>query len=395
MASRSWVDVDLDAIAANVATLAECAPAAKLCAVVKANGYGHGALPVARTALASGAEILAVAQVDEGVALRRAGIEAPIWVLSEPEPEEFDAAAANGLEPAVYTHRAIEAAAGVGSPLVVHLKVDTGMHRVGAHPVDVVGLAGTVGASPNLTLGSVWTHLACADADGEAVAEPLATGPRADTCTVTHEQLDRYEAVLAALDEAGIDVPLRHAANSAGTIAHPRSHHDVVRCGVSLYGLPPSPGLAGRVPLRPALTWRTRVSYVKELRAGDAVSYGHRRVVSRTSRAATLPVGYADGYRRGLWNHGASALVGGRRRPILGVVTMDQTVVDCGDDDVEPGDEVVLLGRQGDAEITADDLAAALGTINYEISCGIGPRVERRYSGAFASDPAGKREGEG
>jgi alanine racemase len=376
MASRSWVDIDLDAVAANAATLMACAPAAKLCAVVKANGYGHGAQPVARAALDAGAALLAVAQVDEGVALRDAGIDAPIWVLSEPDPTEFPTAAANALEPAVYSPRGIEAAASAGAPLTVHLKADTGMRRVGARPADVVTFAQKIDALPDLTLGSVWTHLASADADGEA--DPARTDYE-ENRTNTTEQLDRYDAILESLDNAGVDVPLRHAANSAGTIAHPRSHRDVVRCGIALYGLPPSPGLVGRAALRPALTWRSRVSFVKELHAGDAVSYGHRRVLSRTSRIATVPVGYADGYRRGLWNRGAAMLIGGRRRPIVGVVTMDQTVVDCGTDDVDPGDEVVLIGRQGNEEVTADELAASLGTINYEIPCGIGSRVERRY----------------
>ena len=391
MARRSWVDIDLDAVAANVANLAACAPAAKLCAVVKANGYGHGAVPVARTALDAGAAILAVAQVDEGIALRAAGIDAPIWVLSEPEPEEFAPAAAHDLQPAVYSPDGIQDAIGAKRPLTVHLKADTGMHRVGARPTDVVTLAQKIEAAPNLTLGSVWTHLASADIDGEqrradGRAQGAADGGdggarRGAATTTTDDQLDCYEAVLAALDDAGIEVPLRHAANSAGTIAHPRSHGDVVRCGIAIYGLPPSPGLAGRVALRPALTWRSRVSFVKELHPGDAVSYGHRRVISRTSRVATVPVGYADGYRRNLWNRGGVMLIGGRRRPIVGVVTMDQVVVDCGRDEVQAGDEVVLIGRQCDEEVTADELAAALGTINYEIPCGIGHRVGRRYTG--------------
>ena len=391
MVSRSWVDIDLDAVAANVATLAACASPAELCAVVKANGYGHGAVPVARIALESGATRLAVAQVDEGVALRAAGIDATIWVLSEPEPTEFAVAAANGLETAVYSRGGIADAAASGSRLTVHLKADTGMNRVGARPADIVTLARSIEAEGNLTLGSVWTHLASADADGEHApikhsthpgsahpgsahpgsANPGSANPggahpgSADDCvdpaagTVTSEQLDRYDTILRALDEAGIEVPLRHAANSAATIAHPRSHGDVVRCGIAIYGLPPSPGLAGRVALRPAMTWRSRVSFVKELSAGDAVSYGHRRVVSRTSRVATIPVGYADGFRRNLWNRGGAVLIGGRRRPIVGVVTMDQTVVDCGTDDVVDGDEVVLIGSQGDETIAADDLAAS------------------------------------
>ncbi|MGI9612664.1 MAG: alanine racemase [Acidimicrobiales bacterium] len=386
MVSRSWVDIDLAAVAANIATLAACAPSAEVCAVVKANGYGHGAVPVARAALEAGATRLAVAQVDEGVALRAAGIDATIWVLSEPEPAEFVVAAANGLEPAVYSPGGIADAAASGTRLTVHLKADTGMHRVGARPADIVTLARSIDADSNLTLGSVWTHLASADADGERSAHiggaDAGTDPAAGT--VTSDQLDRYDTILCALDEAGIHVPLRHAANSAGTIAHPRSHGDVVRCGIAIYGLPPSPGLTGRVPLKPAMTWRSRVSFVKELRAGDAVSYGHRRVISRTSRVATIPVGYADGYRRNLWNRGAAVLIGGRRRPIVGVVTMDQTVVDCGTDDIVDGDEVVLIGSQGDETITADDLAASLGTINYEIPWGVGARVERRYPGGGA-----------
>jgi len=380
MASRSWVDVDLDAVAANVATLAACAPEAKLCAVVKANGYGHGAIPIASAAVEAGAQILAVAQVDEGLALRDAGLNVPIWVLSEPDPAEFPAAAAAGLEPALYSPDGIDVAASTStprSPLRVHLKVDTGMHRVGVRADDAVALARRIVAAPGLTLGSVWTHLACADADGE--------GPADKDDTVTARQLDRYEAVLGALGDAGIEVPLRHAANSAATIAHPRSHWDVVRCGISLYGLAPSPGLVDRVPLRPALAWRSRVSFVKRLGPGDGVSYGQRGVVSQPSTIATVPVGYADGYRRGLWNRRGAVLINGRRCPIVGVVTMDQTIVDCGRPDhgahegVAVGDEVVLIGRQGAEQITADELAASLDTINYEIPCAIGNRVERRY----------------
>jgi len=367
--SRSFVDIDLGAIAANVEALRKLAAPSELCAVVKADGYGHGAEPVARAALDAGATRLAVAQIGEGLALRAAGLDAPIWVLSEPEPHEFRAAAEAGLEPAVYSPAGIDAAA-AGGALTVHLKIDTGMHRVGAAVADAVPLARRIEAAAWLTLGSVWTHLACADADGEQDDDPAST---------TNRQLDRYAGVLDSLDAGGIDVPLRHAANSAGAIAHPRSHFDVVRCGISLYGLPPSPGLEGRAPLRPALTWRTRVSFVKRLDAGDALSYGQRRALTRPATVATIPVGYADGYRRGLWDRGGEVLIGGRRRQIVGVVTMDQTLVDCGDDPVAAGDEAVLIGTQGDETISADDLAAALETINYEIPVAIGQRVGRRY----------------
>ena len=367
----------------------------------KANGYGHGGAEVALTVLAAGATRLAVAQVEEGLALRAAlrgvGLDAPILVLSEPEPDELGPAVQAQLEPALYSIRGIEAAVAAvgrtGSPagsLVVHLKIDTGMHRVGAAPADAVALARRIAAADQLELGSVWTHLACADgltATGELAVE------------TTNAQLDCYDQALAAIDQAGIEVPLRHAANSAGTLAHPRSHYDLVRCGIAVYGLAPGPGLvsaltnrptgdrsapaspssAGQVSLRPALTWRSRVSFVKRLRAGEAISYGHRTTLEADTTVASIPVGYADGFRRGLWRSGGAMLINGRRRPILGVVTMDQTMVDCGHDDVAPGDEVVLIGTQGAHTITADDLAAQLGTINYEICTSIGPRVERRF----------------
>ena len=413
--SRAWADVDLGAIGHNVRVLRELAAPAELCAVVKANGYGHGAVEVARAAVAAGATRLAVAQVAEGLALREAGLAVPIWVLSEPDPAEMPTVVAAGLEPAVYSPAAIdaaEAAASAGSPsagssvertvsreprpdgelhretpgiggkgdadggagavsgLPVHLKIDTGMHRVGAAPDDAVALARRIIGAPGLRLGSVWTHLACADTvspDGRLLA------------AVTEAQLACYEEVLAGLAAAGIEVPLRHAANSAGTIAHPSARYDVVRCGIALYGLPPAPGMVGWAPLRPALSWRTRVSFVKRVAAGESISYGHRRTLDRETTVATVPVGYADGLPRGLWANGGSLLVGGRRRPILGVVTMDQTMVDCGDDPVQVGDEAVIIGPQGDGAITADDLAAAMGTINYEICTSISPRVARRY----------------
>ncbi len=366
--SRSWVEVDLGAIAHNVAVLAGAADGADVCAVVKADGYGHGAISVAQAAIAAGATTLAVAQVDEGVELREAGIEAPIWVLSEPEPHEFVATAELGLQPAIYSEHGIEAAAAVGvtAPLTVHLKVDTGMHRVGAAPADVVARARSIVSADGLTLGSVFTHCAVAD-------EP--TNP------FTDQQLARFDSALGELAEAGIEVPFTHAANSAGTLVVPSARRDIVRVGIAMYGLAPSPDLAEvacEADLRPALSWHSRVSFVKRLAAGNRVSYGQRAAVDRETTVATIPLGYADGFRRGLWRDG-SVLIGGKPRPILGVVTMDQFVVDCGDDDVAAGDDVVLIGHQGGSLISADDLAAKLDTINYEIVCGISKRVERRY----------------
>jgi alanine racemase len=368
----AWVDVDLDAVTHNVATLAALVAPSVVCAVVKADGYGHGAVPVARAARAGGARVLAVALVAEGAELRRAGVTGPVLVLSQASPDELDDLVAHELDATVYTadgvHGLAEAAARTGAgparAIGVHLKVDTGMHRVGVQPGEAAALAKAIEAEPALSLASVFTHCAVAD-------EP--------ENEFTAEQLRRYRLVLDELEAAGIGVPMRHAANTAAAIAHPASRLDLVRIGIGIYGLPPSPELAGRVELRPAMAVRAQVSHVKGVRAGEGISYGLRYRPPVDTTIATVPLGYADGVPRRLFETGGEVLVAGRRRPIAGTVTMDQILVDCGDAPVEVGDEVVLLGRQGDHEITADEWAARLGTINYEVVCGIGPRVPRRY----------------
>ncbi len=369
MTARAWADVSLDAIAANVGALRSlCAPA-EVCAVVKANGYGHGAVPVARAAVDAGAAWLAVAHVAEAAALRAAGVAAPILLLSEPPLAEVEAALAAGVAITAYTEdlirRAGVAARAAGLPVPVHLKVDTGMHRVGAAPEDAVRLAELVHAEPLLSLDAVWTHCAVAD-------EP--ENP------YTAEQLARFDAVVAEVERVGIPVPLRHAANSAAAIAHPASRYDLVRCGIAVYGIPPAPSLADRVTLEPAVRLATEVAFVKPLAAGARVSYGLCHEVDRDTTVATLPVGYADGVFRALGLQRQDVLVGGRRRPMIGVVTMDQLLVDVGPDSgVVAGDEVVLLGEQGSERITPDEWAQRLGTIAYEVVCALGPRVERRY----------------
>ncbi|MET0727825.1 MAG: alanine racemase [Acidimicrobiales bacterium] len=366
---RAWADVSLAAVGANVVELRRIATPAALCTVVKADGYGHGAVPVARTALAAGAAWLAVAQVAEAVPLRDHGITAPILLLSEPRRDELADVIAQALEVTAYSRAMVEhlgrAARSAGTTLPVHLKVDTGMHRVGLAPADVVPVARLVAEHPALTLRSVWTHCAVAD-------EP--DNP------VTDRQLTVYEQVLADVAAAGIEVPLRHAANSAATIVHPRARYDLVRCGISVYGIPPAPGLAGAANLVPAVRLATEVSFVKEVSAGDGVSYGLRHHFERDTRVATLPIGYADGVFRRLGLEGQDVLIGGQRLPMVGVVTMDQVMVDVGaGSGVERGDEAVLLGTQGDERITPDEWASRLGTISYEVVCAIGARVERRY----------------
>lgn len=371
----AWADIDLGAVEHNVGALRRVIGTSRLCAVVKADGYGHGAVRVARAALAGGADVLAVALASEGAELRAAGIGGPVLVLSQASAGELAELVANDLDATVYSEaglrdlvNAVRAKRSPG-PQNVHVKVDTGMHRVGAHPADVVELARAVADAPGLRLASVFTHCAVAD-------EP--DNP------FTAEQVGRYEKALAELAHAGIEVPLRHAANTAAAIAHPATRFDMVRCGIGIYGLPPSPALAGLVDLRPALSLKARVSFVKRVDAGEAMSYGLRYRTPTATTIATVPLGYADGVKRRLSTTGGEVLLGGRRLPVAGTITMDQLLVDCGDQPVQVGDEAVLLGRQGAEEITADEWADRLDTINYEVVCGVSPRVPRCYQEAPA-----------
>ncbi len=368
----AWSEVDLGAVRSNARVLAETAAPAALLAVVKADGYGCGAVPVARAALDAGATWLGVALVEEGAALRAAGIDAPVLVLSEPPPEAAGAVVSAALTPVVYTEPGIEALAKAvaelspDAALPVHLKVDTGMHRVGCPPEAVAALVDAIDGRPELVLDGICTHFAVAD-------EP----DRSES----HEQLDQFRQVLDAVDSARGRPRLIHAANSAAMLAVPDARFDLVRAGIALYGVAPAPILADRVSLTPVLSLRAQVTYVKTLPAGTRVSYGLRYELTRRSRIVTVPVGYADGVPRNLGLRGGEVLIGGRRYPIAGTVTMDQLMVDVGDATAEVGDEVVLLGRQGGDEVTAEEWAERLDTIAYEIVTGIGPRVPRRYVG--------------
>lgn len=375
----SWVEIDLDAVRANVALLRRVAAPAALCAVVKADAYGHGAVPVARAAIGAGAAGLAVALVDEGLELRRHGVAAPVLVLSEPVgAEAAEAVATGGLTATVasFSGAGVLAAAArrVGTRVPVHVKVDTGMHRLGVAPEAAASLVEAVLAEPALRLEAVWTHLAVAD------------GTAGEDRSFTAAQLERFDKALAGLPARP---SLRHAANTAGTLAWPEARYDMVRCGIGIYGVPPSAAMAaapdapaplGR--LRAALSLKARVSAVRELAAGDRPSYGRLRPLVERSVVATVPVGYADGVARALFPGGGEVLVGGVRRPLAGSVSMDQLVVDCGPGStVAPGDEVVLLGAQGDEQVTAAEWALRTGTIAYEVLCGISPRVRRVYTG--------------
>jgi alanine racemase len=367
-----WAEIDLDAVRANVRAFADLVAPAKVCAVVKAEGYGHGAVEVGKAALDAGAACLAVALVEEGAQLRAAGIEAPILVLSEPVPEAADGVIAHRLTPVVYTAGGIDAltkaaaAADIAEPLPVHLKVDTGMHRVGCDPARAIELAMHVTEFPELELAGVCTHFAVADEpDNE----------------YTEQQRVRFEEVLASFRTLELPTGIVHAANSAGAITAPAARYDMVRVGIGIYGIAPAPALNDEIELRPALAVKARVSHVQDLHAGERVSYGLRYTAERDTRIATVPAGYADGVPRELSLRGGEVLIRGRRFPIAGTVTMDQLMVDVGDAPVAVGDEVVLLGRQGDEAITAQEWADRMDTIAYTIVCGIGPRVPRRYLG--------------
>jgi alanine racemase len=367
-----WVEarIDLDAVMHNVGVLRSIAAPAAVWAVVKADGYGHGAVPAARAAMAAGAEGLCVALAQEGVELRNAGIDAPILLLSEQPLVQLDAVVANRLVPTVYSERAVVAVAEavrragrVGYPIQV--KVDTGMNRVGVPPEQAASLVAAIAATaPTLRLAGVFTHLAVSD-------EP--------EHPFTTEQIGRFDEVLSSLPNRP---PVVHAANSGGALAHPSTRYDLVRPGITLYGIEPGTGVHDHcAELRPALSLVSRVSWVKRVRPGDRISYGLTHTFERETTVATVPIGYADGVPRRLGNAKGLVLLGGKRRDITGMVTMDQLMLDCGDDPVEIGDEVVLIGAQGADCVRAEEWAAHLGTIPYEIVCNLSKRVRRVYLG--------------
>ena len=375
-----WAEVDLSAIAGNVRELCRMVkPAARLMVAVKANAYGHGSVEVARTALAHGADWLGVARFEEAVELREAGIAAPILIFGYTPAGCTRELIRLHLTQSVYsldTARALsEQAAGSGDRLKVHLKVDTGMGRLGiltdAHrpvaPADAAIREVTkMAALPGLQLEGIFTHFASADSADKSY---------------TDEQLALFTGFLDRLQTAGLTFEIRHAANSGGIIDIPQTHLDMVRAGISLYGLYPSDEVRkSAITLTPALAWKARIVHIKQVPAGFHVSYGMTYRTEKPTTIATIPVGYGDGYSRLLSNRG-SMLVGGRRVPIVGRVCMDLTMIDVGGiADVAVDDEVVMLGRQGEEAVTADDIADLLGTINYEVVTAISARVPRVFA---------------
>lgn len=369
------IEVDLSAIRRNVARLAGIT-STTVCAVVKADGYGHGAVQVATAALDGGASWLAVALVEEGEQLRAAGIDAPVLVLTEPPVDAIGALLDARLTPTIYSPRFIDAldAAGAqrGHRVSAHLKVDTGMGRVGVVEADWPVRLDQLAATPHVEVAGIQTHLARAD-------EPAAP--------TTAEQLARFARFLALARAEGFDPPFVHAANTAGALVHPESRHTMVRTGIGIYGLSPSEAVdAADHGLKPAMRLRSEVSFAKRVDAGTGVSYGHRWHAPVDGWVATVPIGYADGVRRALSNH-AEVLLAGARRPVVGSVCMDQLLVWCDQDEVRVGDEVVLLGAAtdgGDAPsagdaVRAEEWAESIGSITYEVVTGFTARVPRMY----------------
>ncbi len=377
---RAWVEVDTEAISANARSLKRCLGAnTNLMAVVKADGYGHGSIPVARAALAGGASQCGVATLAEGIELRRAGIEAPILVMGNlTQAEELRSCLHWQLMPTISGMREAllcqNLASDQGQAMALQLKLDTGMARLGADWQEGPRLVAAIHELEAVQLAGLYSHLASADA-----------APDTDD-GLTSQQQQRFETVLGALHEQGLSVGSRHLANSAGTLRSAGLHYDLVRVGLSLYGHSPAPHLAGVTPLEPAMTLHARVSLIREVGAGVGVSYGHRFRTSRPSRLAVVGIGYADGVPRQLSNQ-LEVLFAGQRLPQVGAITMDQLVLDATDcPALEVGSVVTLLGEDGDQQITPSDWSDRCQTIPWEILCGFKHRLPRLTAAQAAWD---------
>jgi alanine racemase len=366
---RALARIDVGAVGRNCARLAgELQGEAALCAVVKADGYGHGAVACSRAALAGGATWLGVAAASEAEELRAAFPDVPILTMGALTPEELDVALHAGSDVTAWRPEFLalvaERAVAVGRPARVHVKYDTGMGRLGQRDPDAVAaLVGECAGDDRLELVGLWTHFATADEPGSRYFD---------------EQLARFRELAERLkaEHPGL---LLHAANSAATLRDPASHFDMVRCGIAVYGLDPFHEGPDLRRLEPALELRSYVADVKRFRSGDTAGYGQRWRAPRDSWVGVLPIGYGDGVRRGLTNNG-EVLVGGRRYPLVGTVSMDNVTIDLGPDTkVEPGEPAVLIGSQDGERILAEDVARRLDTINYEVTCGISARVPRIY----------------
>jgi alanine racemase len=357
-----WAEIDLKAIADNLKAIkAVLDPGTAVMAVVKANAYGHGLVRVAQ-AVEPDADRLGVALIEEALRLREAGLRLPIQLLSEPPAAAADEIVSQDLIAPVYSTDLARALSGhavkQGRTVKIHLKIDTGMRRVGVRPEEALDLYRSVARLPGLTIEGVFTHFACAAVPG-------------------HPHTEKQLKAFLSLRPLLADIPMWHAANSAAALFCPPTRLDMVRIGIGMYGLQPA-GLPSPVPLKPALTLKAKISWVQELQPGDGVSYGLTYKTKERTMSATLPIGYGDGYSRMLSNKG-QVLIAGRRVSIIGNICMDQSLIELGRVKAAPGDEVVLIGSAGGQAVTAEEIASLTGTINYEVVCMINDRVPRVY----------------
>jgi alanine racemase len=365
-AYSTWIEIDLSAIEKNIELIRK-KTGVRVMAVVKANAYGHGMIPVARAALRGGAAWLGVARIEEALKLRETGLDCPILVLGYSPAEKVTEAISQNISLTLWSIEQLKnmssSAQKIGEPAKVHLKVDTGMSRLGVQPNETLALAEEINKSPEINFEGILTHFARADEDDPSASE---------------NQGRIFRNVLNSLSTAGIDPPFVHAANSAAALSQPNSYFNMVRPGIAIYGLEPSNDWRLPEEFQAALVWKTILSQVKTLPPGRGVSYGHEYVTRGTERIGTVPVGYADGFRR---VRGNQVLIGGKRVPVVGRVCMDQISVQLDEvPSAKEGDEVLIIGTQGEMEITAEQVAALWGTINYEVVCGIGARVPRIYT---------------
>ena len=361
----TWVIIDTDAIRNNVRFIKKHT-GTEVMAIVKANAYGHGAIPAALAALEGGATWCGVARFSEALELRQAGIDCPMLLLGYTPQEHLEEMIRNHVSLTVWEPGQIallaEAAARAGQAARIHLNVDTGMSRIGVQVQETLDLARIAGNTPGIDYEGLYSHFARADERDPASAD---------------QQWERFQEVMGELDKNGLLPPIVHHANSAASLTRPETALSLVRFGIAMYGLHPSPQCPLPDAFRPALAWKSILSQVKVLPPGRGVSYGHEYVTTGQERIGTIPVGYADGFRR---LKGNQVLVGGKRAPIIGRVTMDQVLVQLdGVPAAKAGDEVVLIGAQGEEKITAEEVAEIWGTINYEVTCAVGPRVPRLY----------------
>jgi len=366
----TWAEIDLTAIEDNVRNIKKLLlPDTLLMAVVKANAYGHGMVQVARTALGAGADYLGVATLDEAVALRENNIQAPVLVLGYVPVEFFAEALEKNIDLTIYNLESAQALSAIArkqqQTAAVHLKVDSGMGRIGFQPgEESLAIVEEIYNLPSLNVKGIFTHFAVADERDKSYTE---------------QQFRIFTGFINRLEDKGVHIPIKHCANSAAIIDLPHTHLDMVRAGIICYGLYPSEHVnKARLPLTPALQLKSRISHIKTLPAGSSISYGRTYTCQQERVIATVPIGYADGYSRLLSNR-AYAIIKGKKAPQVGTICMDQCMFDVSDiEDVKVGDEVILLG-QGQPGISAEDIGKWMGTINYEVVCMIGPRIPRFY----------------